>query len=165
MTPPAEERHGTRTTGGAPRRMHFAKEKREIIQLLVEQGPFQENRDVLVFAAALGWHEKRLRQLGPKDEPIRWETATNRRGTEALASMIAAAASDDPEILSDDQFDKRLEIFEQYANGGLEVLQGVLANEPRPTIDVILELVQKVSRSRGAQDTVSLTDAADDLQF
>jgi dnd system-associated protein 4 len=165
VTQPARERPGTRGTGGAQRRLNRPKDKDELIQQLVEQGPFQEYRDVLVFAAAVGWHEKRRLPLTAKGEPIRWEVATNRRGTEALANMIAAADSDDPEILSDDRFDERLEFFEQYANGGLEVLQGLLTSEPRPAVDVILELVQKVSRSRDAQDVVSLADAADELEW
>jgi len=102
---------------------------------------------VLVFAAAVGWYEKNSVPLGVKDEPIRWETATNRRGTEALVDMIAVAETGDPEILAADRFDERLGIFEGYANGGLEILRGLLASEPRPAVDVILELIQKIARS------------------
>lgn len=165
MTQPGAGGPPTRGSGGIQRRLSFAKDKREIIEQLAGQRPFRENRDVLVFAAAVGWHEKRSVPLASKDEPIRWETATNRRGTEALANMIAAVDSEDPEILSDDRFDERLEIFEQYANGGLEILRGLLANEPRPAIDVILELVQRICRSEDVQESVSLADAVDELEW
>ncbi len=162
MTP---ERLTTRSAPGAQRRLNRPKDKDEFIQLLVEQGPFKEYRDVLVFAAAVGWHEKRHIPIAAKGEPIRWEVATNRRGTEALANMIAAVYSGDPEILGDDRFDERLEIFEKYANGGLEVLQALLANEPRPVVDVILELVQKASRSTDEPDAVNLADTVSELEF
>lgn len=165
MTQSAGERPGPRGSAWAQRRLNFAKDKRELIEFLVKQGPFRENRDVLVFAAIVGWHEKRDLPLAAKDEPIRWETATNRRGTEALANMIAAVYSADPEILSEERFDERLEIFERYANGGLEILRGLLANEPRPPVDVILELVQKVSRSPVAADVINLTDVVVELDL
>jgi dnd system-associated protein 4 len=165
MTQAASERPGARTPGATQRRLSFAKDKRELIEQLASQRPFRENRDVLVFAAAVGWHERRRVPLATKDEPIRWETATNRRGTEPLANMIAAVESNDPEILSDDRFDERLEIFEQYANGGLEVLRGLLASEPRAAVDVILELVQKISRSEETRESVNLADAVDELEW
>jgi dnd system-associated protein 4 len=165
MTQPASPQPATRATAGTQRRLNFAKDKRELIEQLAGHRPFRENRDVLVFAAAVGWHEKRKVPLAAKDEPIRWETATNRRGTEALANMIAAVESGDPEILSDDRFDERLEIFEQYANGGLEVLRGLIDSQPRPAIDVILEVVQQVSRSTDAQDAVNLADAVEELEW
>ncbi len=150
---------------GAPRRLNRPKDKHDLLEQLVDQGPFQELRDVLVFAAAVGWHENRRVPLAVRDEPIRWEVATNRRGTEPLVNMIATSASGDPEILADDQFDERMAIFEEYANGGLEVLRGLLAAEPRPAVDVVLELVQKVSRTAEERDLVSLADAADELQW
>jgi dnd system-associated protein 4 len=151
--------------GGAPRRLNRPKDKDDLLVQLVGQGPFQELRDVLVFAAAVGWHENRRMPLAARGEPIRWEVAANRRGTEPLVNMIAASASGDPEILADDRFDERLAIFEEYANGGLEILRGLLAAEPRPAVDVVLELVQKVSRTAKERDVVSLADAADELQW
>lgn len=160
------EHQTVRNTSGAPRRLNRPKDKDEFVRLLVEQGPFKEYRDVLVFAAAVGWHEQRRLPLAEKGEPIRWEVATNRRGTEALTNMIAAVDSADPEILGDYRFDERLETFEQYANGGLDVLQALLANEPRPTVDVILELVQKVSRTTiDPPDVIYLADAVSELEF
>jgi dnd system-associated protein 4 len=154
-----------RPSGGGQRRLNRPKDKDDLLQRLVDQGPFRELRDVLVFAAALGWHEQRRIPLASRGEPIRWEVATNRRGTEALVNMIAASASGDPEILSDDRFDDRLAIFEEYANGGLELLGALLAAEPRPTVDIVLELVQKVLRADQAEEPVNLSEVADELKW
>jgi dnd system-associated protein 4 len=150
---------------GTQRRLNRPKDKQEFLDELIQNGPFREYRDALVFAAAVGWFEKKRQQLGVKGESIRWETATNRRGTEALANMIAAVESGDPEILADARFDERLTIFEEYANGGLEIIRNLLAAEPRPAVDVILELIQKVSRSDDARPTVDLAGAADELDW
>ncbi len=55
--------------------------------------------------------------------------------------MIAAVTTDEIDILADDRIDDRLQIFEEYANGGLEVIRERLANDPRPALDVILDIV------------------------
>lgn len=150
----------------AQRRLNRSKDKDDLLQQLTEQGPFQEYRDVLVFAAALGWYEEHRVPLGAKGEPIRWEVATNRRGTEALANMISAAATSDAEIVSPARFEERLTLFEEYANGGLERLRGVLAEAgPRPPLDVILALVQKACRADEQPDPVDLSSLADELQW
>ena|SRR2546429_3550907 len=148
------------------RRLNRPKDKDDLLQQLTEHGPFHEYRDVLVFAAALGWYEGQRVPLGAKGEPIRWEAATNRRGTEVLANMIGAAATDDAEIVSPSRFEERLAIFEEYANGGLERLRGALAEAgPRPPLDVILALVQKACRADKEPDPVDLSSLADDLQW
>ena len=169
MSLPAEgrapEAAGSERGPATPRRLNRPKDKDELLQQLTEQGPFQDNRDVLVFAAALGWHEGRHVPLGAKGEPIRWETATNRRGTEPLINMIAAVRTGDPEILAADRFDERLEIFEEYANGGLELLRSLLASDPRPPVDVLLGLVQGVSRAASEREAINLSGAADSLEF
>lgn len=149
----------------AQRRLNRPKDKDDLLQQLTEQGPFDEYRDVLVFAAALGWYEAHRVPLGTKGEPIRWDVAAHRRGTEALANMIAAAATDDPEVVAADRFDERLEVFEEYANGGLERLRGLLAGDPRPPVDVILGLVQKACRAGDEPDRLDLSSAAENLEW
>ncbi|MFB4285071.1 DNA phosphorothioation-associated protein 4 [Nonomuraea sp. MTCD27] len=160
-----QELTGSGRGQAAQRRLNRPKDKDDLLQQLTEQGPFQEYRDVLVFAAALGWHKDRNAPLGVRGEPIRWEVATNRRGTELLVNMIAAVESGDPEILATDRFDERLDIFERYANGGLEVLRRILAADPRPPVDVILGLVQGLCRSAAEGETIDLSSAADSLEF
>lgn len=152
-------------SSGRQRRLSRPRDKDDLLQQLTEDGPFDEYRDVLVFAAALGWHERRRVALAAKGEPIRWEVATNRRGTEALVNMIAAVESGDPEILAEARFEERLTIFEEYANGGLEILRALLATEPRPAVDVVLELVQRVSRANRARDVIDLSSAVNNLDL
>jgi dnd system-associated protein 4 len=128
----------------APRRVRRPRDKEEVIQRLLatQEGPFGEIRDVLTFAAALGYKHNRKVPLTATGEAIRWETAKNRRGTEPLVGMLALASSEDGEVVADDRFDEQIRFFEEYANGGLEILGEILNRSPRLAREVVLELVQ-----------------------
>jgi dnd system-associated protein 4 len=121
------------------------KDKDPVITRLQEDGVLKEIRDVIAFAAALGFSLGRRVPFTEAGEPIRWETFTNRRGSEALVNMIAAASiadTDDIEILSPSRFSDRVLIFEEYANGGLIELEQRLAGV-RTNSEVVLGLVQE----------------------
>lgn len=123
------------------RRVRRPKDKEDLFKNLIDEGVFATFREVLVFAAALGVAAGRRVAFDQSLEPIPWEVFAN-SSSEALMDMIAAAASeDDADILADDRADDRLTIFEENANGGLEVIRERLANDPRPALDVVLEIV------------------------
>src|SRR4051812_16300685 len=122
-----------------PRRVKRPRDKEETIQrlLVAKEGPFPEIRDVLTFAAALGYKNDKRVPLQAAGEAIRWETAKNRRGTDALVGMLALVGSDDREVVGDGRFEEQIEIFEEYANGGLEILSDLLERSPRLARDVV----------------------------
>jgi dnd system-associated protein 4 len=125
-----------------PRRVRRPKDKEPVLTALVnepEGGPFTTFREVLVFAAALGVASNRRVPFEPTSEPIPWEVFGN-TATPTM-DMIAAVTTEEPEILGDDRIDDRLTIFEEYANGGLEIIRERLANDPRPALDVVLDIV------------------------
>lgn len=146
------------TTGG-PRRVKRPKDKEELIQRLVggPDGPFSEIRDALTFAAALGFKEGRRKPFTGSGGEIRWETFKNRRGTEQLVGMLAVAEKD-RDVVADNRFADQIEVFEEYANGGLEVLEETLGRSPhRRPRDVVLELVQNELIAAGdAEDPLDL---------
>lgn len=136
-------------TEGGPRAVRRSTDKEELLKQLADKdSPFPTYRDALVFAAALGWHQKRrvpLKNTG--GEPIRWSTMTNRLGTEDLVDMLAAAATKDPQVLTAPRINERISIFEEYANGGLEYLETALASRGAGSItDVVNDLVRKAMR-------------------
>ena len=114
----------------ADRRIGYSKDKIEIIERLVSNedntGPFRLIADVLVFAAALGLKRNRRASLTSScAEPIRHEVFT-RHGYDTMMNLLALQAPDGgPEVLAEspDTVDRRAIIFEEYANGGLEILQ------------------------------------------
>lgn len=129
------------------RRLRRPKDKEALLKILVDDGPFEAYRDVLVFAAALGFREHRRSPIEQEGEAIRWDAAINRLGTDELSQMIAVSEADDAEILSEERFDERLRIFEEYANGGLALLGELLQARPKSASGLMRELVQQAFRT------------------
>lgn len=135
------------------RRITYAKDKAEIIGRLQaaedSSGPFQRIADALVFAAALGLkRNRRVRLVEPLGEPIR-QSVFDRQGYDTMMNLIALHADPRPDVLaeSDDAVNARAKIFEEFANGGLEILQ----SELRGARDVLETIVLIVSAERTVQ--------------
>ena len=118
----------------ATNRIRVAKDKGELVKQLTASpettGPFQTYADAMVFAAALGAKHKKRVPLGEisKREPgaIGLDIFVS-RGYDLVIKLLAVTETQDIKILSsnDEQDeDKRIHIFEEYANGGLEILHG-----------------------------------------
>lgn len=126
-------------------RISRPKSKEAIISRLLRStgdGPFEFLRDVIIFAAAVGWYQQRRISFKDRGEGIRWDAFSTRYGFLALVDMLALIESDDITILSESRIVERIEIFEEYANGGLEVLEYVLQkNSNKRSADVVRDLV------------------------
>lgn len=105
--------------------------------------PFDSYRDAIIFCAALGWWRKRRVSFSSSDEPIRWETMASLPGAEMLVNMLAVSQTEDPTILLDDRFDDRIVIFEEYANGGLEILRDSIDQSHKLAVDILRDLVEQ----------------------
>ncbi|MBE9056042.1 DNA phosphorothioation-associated protein 4 [Sphaerospermopsis sp. LEGE 08334] len=114
-------------------RIRVAKDKADLVKSLISSdggnGPFQTFADVIVFAAALGVKYKKrvpFEEVSKREPvPIRIETFMS-MGYDAVIKLLGITETQNIQILSpnDEEFEKqRNEIFEEYANGGLEVLQ------------------------------------------
>jgi dnd system-associated protein 4 len=145
------------------RRVRRPKDKEAVIDLLRDKrhGAFDEIRDVLVFAAALGYARGQRIPFDRAGESIRWETATNRRGTEMLVGLLAIASTEDKEVVQEQRFSEQILAFEEYANGGLAIIGGLLNNSTRSTREEILDLVQADLRPPTGDDAlISLAEGA-----
>lgn len=122
-------------------RIRVAKDKAELVKALTssdgETGPFQTFADVVVFAAALGVKHKKRVPLGEiskrEPSPIRLESFAS-VGNDVVIKLLGIAETQDINILStyEEEYEtQRNHIFEEYANGGLEILQ----NELRGAVD------------------------------
>ncbi|WP_116248527.1 DNA phosphorothioation-associated protein 4 [Nocardiopsis sp. FIRDI 009] len=104
-----------------------------------EDGPFDSRVDALIFAAALGRRKNLRDEFKESGERIRLELIGDRQYGDVLIYMLAAIEKpDDPEILADDRLDERILIFEEYANGGLNYLQGELNRSATYDLDVLV---------------------------
>ncbi|MDF5732643.1 MAG: DNA phosphorothioation-associated protein 4 [Rhizonema sp. PD38] len=117
-------------------RIRVAKDKAELVKALTSiegaTGPFQTYADVVVFAASLGAkHKKRvpLGEISKKEpSPIGQEVFVS-RGYDLVIKLLGITATQDIKILSSNEENsenERLRIFEEFANGGLEILQNEL---------------------------------------
>lgn len=113
-------------------RIRIGKDKAELVQSLVDfnggVGPFQTYADVMTFAATLGAKSQRrvpLNVISKEPAPISLEIFVS-RGYDPVIKVLAVTETNDPKILSVYDLEaetKRVQIFEEYANGGLEKLQ------------------------------------------
>ncbi len=88
---------------------------------------FPTIRELLCFAALLGYSEKRRIPLDKDEgaEDISYQQF-ERGEAEDLIYLIALAETKDPEILKDGEESRCAEIFEEYANGGLNIIDEAL---------------------------------------
>ena len=114
-------------------KIRVAKDKATLVQALVnineKTSPFQTYVEVMVFAASLGAKRKKKVPLGEISKrepgPIEQEYFVT-KGYDTLIKLLAIAEIKNVDILSlnnEEYDDKRTQIFEEYANGGLEILQ------------------------------------------
>jgi dnd system-associated protein 4 len=139
-------------------RIRVAKDKAELVKALTSAdgatGPFQTFADVIVFAAALGAkHNKRvpLGEISKREpSPIRLEYFAT-MGHDWVIKLLGITETKDIKILSlhEEEYEyQRNQIFEEYANGGLEILQ----NELRGAVDYSERILLILSSERFNQE-------------
>ncbi|NEP58751.1 MAG: DNA phosphorothioation-associated protein 4 [Symploca sp. SIO2G7] len=147
-------------------RIRIAKDKADLVQALTVSkdttGPFQTYADVVVFAATLGAQKNRRIPLGTiskkEPAPIGLEIFVS-RGYDLVLKLIAIAVTKDTKIISPSDNvaqEKRIRIFEEYANGGLEILR----DELRGAVDYSEQLLLLLSAERFKEE---LTEDSFDL--
>lgn len=144
-------------------RIRVAKDKADLVKALTisngTTGPFQTYADVMVFAAALGVKRKKrspLEAISTKEPaPIALEVFVS-RGYDLAMKLLAIAETKDAKILSlfdESAEEKRNHIFEEYANGGLEILRDELRGSVDYSERILLilssERLKKVSSEEG----------------
>jgi dnd system-associated protein 4 len=144
-------------------------DKEELIARLAGDSPsglFPSVRDLFVFAAALGKAEnKSVPAAWSSGDPIRLELFQREGGHELLIQILAVLEHpDDLEILEDDRAAERVAIFEQYVNGGLEIIRTHLdANRQVRDDDALQLLVNRYIDKPKPEGDVDLAKFADEL--
>ncbi|NER22262.1 MAG: DNA phosphorothioation-associated protein 4 [Symploca sp. SIO1C2] len=147
-------------------RIRIAKDKANLVQALTASkdttGPFQTYADVVVFAATLGAQKNKRIPLGTiskkEPAPIGLEIFVS-RGYDLVLKLIAIAETKDTKIISPSDNvaqEKRIRIFEEYANGGLDILR----DELRGAVDYSEQLLLLLSAERFQEE---LTEDSFDL--
>lgn len=138
----------------------------DMVQLLAAQklpdsdrSLFPTIRELLCFAALLGYSEKRRvpldRSKGVEDVSYQ---QFERGDAEDLIYLIALADTHDPEVLKDGEEGRCAEIFEEYANGGLGVIKDALLRSGGEDPNrAILELLQSKGYIEDGQSEADLS--------
>lgn len=126
---------------------------------LQQEAGFATYRDILLFAAAVGFCQKRrVPFTDAAGDRIRYEVLTGPSYSDTLVNMIAVNVVDDAEILDDAKVEERVTIFEEYANGGLEYIQEQCNVRHQPAALVIIELVSQAFDSDGGAKPASIDE-------
>jgi dnd system-associated protein 4 len=146
-------------------RIRVARDKAELVKSLIasaeNNSPFQTYADVILFAAVLGAKQKQRTPLGEisKKEPgpISIEIFIA-RGYDPVMKLIAIAATENINVISPDRSDfeqQRIQIFEEYANGGLDILDRELCGAVDYTERILLMLSADAARRKSSQQSGS----------
>lgn len=125
------------------RRIRIPKDKEKLINMLLkgesETGVFNLKAEIITFAATLGYKNEKRIPFEDSLDPIR-QDVFERHGYDTVINLIAIGDSKDPIILRSSDFDedRRITIFEEYANGGLEILQEELRGSGNPLEHLLL---------------------------
>lgn len=128
------------------RSIYRNKEHGDIIKLLLEKNTalgvaaFPTIKSLQCFAAVLGFDQKRRKKLDRSNvENIEWHTFNNDNLTHYIYLIALAESSDinvlkfdieKPDNASNQECENMMEIFEEYANGGFEIIRGWLNKSP-----------------------------------
>lgn len=111
------------------KRIHRSKDKEQIISALMSDqvGVFKEIWRLLLFAAQLGYHAKRREMLANVDtgKGIDQTTFGNCPSWPGVTYLMSLVENDSSDVLQGtaDAEDERLAIFQEYANGGLALIE------------------------------------------
>jgi dnd system-associated protein 4 len=151
----------------AANRIRVAKDKAELVKSLLTSkdttGLFQTYVEVMVFAAALGVRYKKRVPLGEttkrEPSPIPQENFAS-LGYELIIKLLAITETNDIEIIAsreDVYEDKRTQIFEEYANGGLEILEQELRGAVDYSERILLFLLSEQDKQETIEEEFNLS--------
>ncbi|WP_161470929.1 DNA phosphorothioation-associated protein 4 [Tropicimonas marinistellae] len=114
----------------------------DMLNELREGGFFSTYKDVLVFAAALGFRRGNRKEFKKSSEPIDLEIF---RGDfdRTVMSILAIEESGDPKMIAPSNEVARVLCFEEYANGGLEIMKREIWDGKQDWREGLLALVQR----------------------
>lgn len=100
---------------------------------------FASYKDALVFAACLGFKRKLRVSFEKSSEPIHMTTFSG-QFDQAVINALAIRETSDPFVMARTRDEERIKIFEEYACGGLGILQNVLAGKENLRLETLLSL-------------------------
>lgn len=104
---------------------------------------FESKQKAMMFAAALGFSSKRRLKIDLKAPGIRYEVFQS-AFDDAFVDALAVAETGSLEVLDEERADERIEIFEEYAHGGLEEMQRICFAQEGDPVDNLIRCTMEV---------------------
>ncbi|CAB5161236.1 hypothetical protein D3OALGA1CA_5064 [Olavius algarvensis associated proteobacterium Delta 3] len=105
------------------------------------EGVFRDTRELVAFAAGLGYRKKKQHELKVNGREIKLTALENiEKGGAQLLNAIAIAEGGGVDILLPERVDERAIILEKYVNGGLEYISGI--TEEETALETIVEIIK-----------------------
>ncbi|MGO4890398.1 DNA phosphorothioation-associated protein 4 [Anaerobacillus sp. MEB173] len=150
------------------RRIRRPKEQEDIYKSLTDSnefGIFATYKDVFMLAGAVGFMEKKRKEFTGSAEGIPWNVFTLETD-ETIINAIALAETEDITILNDDneKFDEKMKIFEEYAAGGLEIINNKIMENPKLALNTYFDFIMSMKNEVNDKDR-NLKGIADMLSF
>lgn len=133
----------------------FDEEFRDLVEKLAREKPSFASRpifptllDLGVFCALLGYHEDRTREVPPnKQGNAITESAFVNMGKEPIVFLLALQIKKSGDVLREKHESECWSIFQDYMNGGFEVMQEWFVENPHDfdLVDTMLSKVQLIA--------------------
>lgn len=139
------------------KRIQRASDKDAIIELLTSDsvGAFREMWRLLFFAAMVGFKNGRREPLSATQsgEGIRQDSFANNPVWLGTVYLLGLVEKENTDVLhaAEDAEDERIRIFEEYANGGLAILQEQL-DASSGSLDALLTFIQAQTENAPTPD-------------
>ncbi|WP_102417220.1 DNA phosphorothioation-associated protein 4 [Mycobacterium sp. 4858] len=148
------------TTAQGEIRARRPQQHEALMQEMQTEAKFPTYRDILLFAAGVGFHQqRRVPFTASSGDPIRYEVLTYPGFSDTLINMIATnVVSDDPEIMDGSRLEERIKIFEEFANGGLEYIQEQINVRHQPVNLIVIDLVTEALADDGGAKPLSVDE-------
>jgi len=105
------------------------------------QQVFETYKDLLLFSASLGKsRDSSIKFNNSTLDPVRLSYFRGDYDLDLL-NCIAILEEDDPSILGKDSEDKRIEVIEEYINGGLKIIHNDIYSKPGNWEDHLINLI------------------------
>ncbi|MGE6486913.1 DNA phosphorothioation-associated protein 4 [Paenisporosarcina sp. NPDC076898] len=130
-----------------------------------EFGVFSTYKDVFMTSGAIGFMEQKRMKFSSSAEGIPWSVFTLDTD-ETIINAIALVETEDISILKDDpdSFDKKMQIFEEYAAGGFEILYNLVTDNPKVALTSLFDFIMSMEDEVNDKDR-NLRGIADMLSF
>ncbi|RLL43921.1 DNA phosphorothioation-associated protein 4 [Oceanobacillus piezotolerans] len=118
-----------------------------------EFGLFNSYKEVFMLAGTIGFLEKKRKPFTSSAEGLLWDNFSLETD-EPTINMVALTETQDVNILQDDDetFDKKLRIFEEYAAGGIEILEQKLLEQPKYMLNNLFDMIMNMENDASEKE-------------